>query len=142
MINGSDATGTIARAIRGIASKLRFSPERRKLRRSRAEDNLVCNLGAVIDLSTAGMRILAKRRLEGRVSVEVCNIHRGVTLDADVMWSKRLGFRRHEVGMHFPGVSPDVLQELKALSEQSDLITWTDQLGRLWSSKATADGDD
>jgi hypothetical protein len=65
-----------------------------------------CNLGDVIDLSITGMRVLASKATCGVVGLSVIAPGFSVRLKGDVVWSKRLGFRKHMLGVQFLDVDP------------------------------------
>lgn len=77
--------------------------ERRESERLR-QRGVKCNLGAVLDISPTGMRMLSTSALEGQVSITLDGGDAQVTLHAAVVWSRRLGFRRHMAGLRFADV--------------------------------------
>lgn len=79
------------------------------------QTTLSSNLGPVIDLSRSGMRVLCSRRLKGLQSIVVFSRngpHMEVT--ARVIWSERLGFRKHLIGLEF--VEPPPARQLANIS--------------------------
>jgi signal transduction histidine kinase len=80
------------------------------------QELLQCNLGQVLDLSMGGMRIQCNKVPKGRLDVELHDIEGTVNLQAEVMWSRRLRFRKYEVGLYFPHVAPDVARQLTRVS--------------------------
>ncbi len=66
------------------------------------QNTLNSNLGQVMDLSRSGMRVLSPRRLKGPQSVVVF-ARQGPHLQvmARVVWSERIGFRKHMIGLEF-----------------------------------------
>jgi hypothetical protein len=88
---------------------------RRSSGRQRLEA-LRCNLGPVLDLSAGGMRVLSKRSRSGELLVTLRSFGRKVTVAAKVAWSRRIGFRRHLVGLSFTNVNPDSIKALNQLS--------------------------
>lgn len=65
-----------------------------------------CNDGAeVLDLSASGMRLRFRRKVnveEGAIiNVTLISPAAAIRTVARVVWSRRAGFRRHEVGMTF-----------------------------------------
>lgn len=72
------------------------------------QETLISSIGPVVDLSLGGARVLARRAHHGRMEFRIMDRHCAIVLDAEVMWSQRLGFRRHEIGVRFLNVSPDV----------------------------------
>ncbi len=86
--------------------------ERRRDARIR-QRSLHSSIGPVIDLSRSGIRVLGTKRLRGAVEVVVFNragphLH----LRARVVWSRRLGFRNHLVGLEFYDLNENVARQL------------------------------
>ena len=77
---------------------------------------LACNRGCVMDLSTGGMRLLAKRRLRGKVPISIWDRHRGVKLTGTVVWSKRIGFRQWMIGLSFGELDASTRRDLATLA--------------------------
>lgn len=80
------------------------------------QESLECNLGPVLDLSSGGMRVLCKRPQQGSLEVCLRVSQYTMTLTGQVVWSKRLGFRRHEIGVQFVDVDDDTTQVLSRIS--------------------------
>lgn len=84
-------------------------------------ENVQCPLGEVKDLSRVGLRIACKGKPPLR-SAQVGKIRlRGpdgsIEVQSRVVWIKRVGLRRHEVGLEFVNVKPGVSDALAALAE-------------------------
>ncbi len=79
---------------RGVKSFLQLGDDRRTGGRL-PQELLECNLGPVLDLSTGGMRVLCKRPHQGPLEACLRASQYSMTLSGQVVWSKRLGFRRH-----------------------------------------------
>ncbi len=62
---------------------------------------LECDLGKVLDLAAGGVRIICRRRLSRRVRVRLWSDLGEIATEAEVCWTKRRGFRKHEVGLRF-----------------------------------------
>jgi K+-sensing histidine kinase KdpD len=80
------------------------------------QELLQSSLGPVLDLSMGGMRVQCNKAPKGRIEVELMDIEQSVTLRAEVMWTRRLRFRKYEVGLYFPHVAPDVAKQLTRVS--------------------------
>jgi hypothetical protein len=80
------------------------------------QELLVCSLGPVLDLSMGGMRIHCTRPPRREIAVVLHDHEAPVRLRATVMWTRRIGFRKHEVGLSFPHVPADVAKELTRVS--------------------------
>lgn len=82
------------------AAKVEPGKDRRTRGRVR-QQGVNSNLGVVIDLSGGGVRILSTQPLEGRTKLSITCESDNVTVTAEVVWCKRVGFRRHVAGMRF-----------------------------------------
>lgn len=102
-------------ALRKRAHRAQSGIDRRRHGRLRAGETLSSNVGTVRDLSAGGMKVISRRKLKGQFEVALWDIHRGVRVAAEVVWTKRLGFRRHESGLRFLNVTPEIARELTAL---------------------------
>jgi signal transduction histidine kinase len=80
------------------------------------QELLQSSLGPVLDLSMGGMRVQCPKAPKGRIEVELEDAEGPVRLQAEVMWSRRLGFRKYEVGLYFSHVAPDVAKQLTRVS--------------------------
>ncbi len=86
--------------------------ERRRFARMK-QLSLHSTVGPVIDISRTGMRVESRRRLRGTVNIILFNVNGpDLELKARVVWTKRLGFRRHLAGLEFVGLTPAVSREL------------------------------
>lgn len=83
-------------------------------------DMLQCTFGAVVDLSSAGMRVQHRGWLRIKVGEEallsLSFASAEVTLQTRVVWMRRTGFRRHEIGFEFCDVSSDAQQCLMEIA--------------------------
>ncbi len=77
---------------------------------------LETNFGPVLDLSLSGMRIRCVKPPIGEVDVELVGSGEWVPLRAEVVWVKKIGFRKHEAGLRFLDVSPETAQQLTRIS--------------------------
>ena len=66
----------------------------------------------VLDLSGGGMRVRSTRRLHGKQQVDLSSHARRVRVDAEVVWARRLGFRRYELGLQFRDIDDVTAKEL------------------------------
>ncbi len=89
------------------------SPDDRRDYRRFAQGSLSSSIGPVLDLSTSGMRVIAKKPWCGEVPVRISASGIDITVKATVMWSRKLGFRAYELGLTFT--------DLDAIA---DLTTW------------------
>ncbi len=100
--------------IRGMKSPSNLS-DRRSPGRVQQEE-LMCDLGPVLDLSSGGMRILSRRQLRDNIKAKVWAYNFNMILDARVAWTNRLGFRRHEIGLEFINVDESTSKILGRIS--------------------------
>lgn len=88
-----------------------------------------CTLGTVADLSASGLRIRGPGK--PRVHVGDCftmtiqTLQGPMLVPVQVAWAKRLGWRKHEIGLTFREVSPALaraLAELAGASANNEVI--------------------
>ncbi len=116
MAQGWEKRSTVGTMVRRLLGR---TLERRKSGRLREEEILSCNLGSVVDLSAGGTRILVNRELSGMLDVTLWDTDRQLTLRAEVIWCKRLGFRKFEVGLKFSHMTPDDDRDLAELASRN-----------------------
>lgn len=80
------------------------------------QELLQSSLGPVLDLSMSGMRVQCVKAPKGTVDVNLLDLESPVTVRAEVMWVRKLGFRKYEVGLNFPHVPTDVAKQLTRVS--------------------------
>ena len=81
------------------------------------QEALKCNLGEVLNLSLGGMRVRCTRAPKNNV-VEVELTYEGETMivQAEVVRSNKVGFRKHELGLRFLDVDPETAKQLTRVS--------------------------
>ena len=72
------------------------------------QSELHCSLGPVLDITSAGMRVICRRIPKNEVKFDLNTTVDPLPVQAKVVWAKRLGFRKHEVGLHFIQSSPEL----------------------------------
>jgi hypothetical protein len=81
------------------------------------------SLGDVVDLSASGARIRRRRRITGAagsmVNLEIEGLDGPVRVLARVIWERRLGLFRHEIGVLFEDVAPPVRRALVEIAKRS-----------------------
>ncbi len=82
------------------------------------DDTLVCSLGEVLDLSGGGVRVRRRRPLHGTMIMRLYDDHVAVESAVDVVWCRRLGIFRFEVGLQFPSLDDEARGALTRLSIQ------------------------
>jgi len=70
----------------------------------------------VLDLSAGGMRVLSTRPLLGTKDIGLRGGDFSVKLRTKVAWSRRLGFRRHEIGLTFLDIDEELGTLLSRIS--------------------------
>jgi len=79
-------------------------------------DMLNCTFGQVVDLSSKGMRVQHRGSLKIKVGemteLTLSFASAEVSLQTRVVWMRRTGFRRHEIGFEFCDVSGQAQQYL------------------------------
>lgn len=81
------------------------------------QEGLYCNLGAVVDLSAGGMRVLAKRPHHGELTVCVDGFDMSLRLQANVVWCEHHGLRCYEMGLKFLYVAEEMGRVLSRISQ-------------------------
>lgn len=76
------------------------------------QESLQSSIGPVLDLSMGGIRVLSTRPYHGDLRICLWGMDVEVSLEGRVVWSRRLGFRRHELGLVFADVDDDVARIL------------------------------
>ncbi len=72
------------------------------------QTELHCSLGKVVDISSTGLRVVCRRIPKDEVTFELNTTVDPLTVQTKVVWVKRLGFRKHEIGLHFVESSPEL----------------------------------
>ncbi len=81
---------------------------------------LTCNLGVVIDLSASGMRVACHGRMrvqkDQALAMEVCSVRGRLALKTRVIWTRKTGFFRYQVGLEFTEMTPALQVELREIA--------------------------
>ncbi len=95
-------------------------PETNDDRRAHArlpQEALKCNLGEVLNLSLGGMRVCCTRAPKDTVvEVELTYERETMKVQAEVVRSNKVGFRKHELGLRFLDVDPETAKQLTRVS--------------------------
>jgi hypothetical protein len=97
------------------AAKVEPGQDRRTRGRVR-QQGVMSNVGVVIDLSGGGVRILSTHALEGELDLSITCDTDSVSMKAQVVWSKRVGFRRHVVGLRFLNLDEAALRTVSRIA--------------------------
>ena len=83
-------------------------------------DGITCNLGRIENLSASGMRVRVRGRLHvAPLQTIPLTIHGPLgpfTLTGKIVWTQKLGFRRHDVGVQFVEIHGGARQQLNSLA--------------------------
>ncbi len=88
----------------------------RRAHRRLPQELLQSSLGPVLDLSMIGMRVQSSQRLRGEVDLELLDLEEPINLRAEVVWIRRLGFRKFQIGLNFLNVRPEAARQLTRVS--------------------------
>jgi hypothetical protein len=120
----SDGVGIMgtARELPPVAKT--FGPDNaRRCGRVRVE-MITCCLGDVLDLSATGMRVRSKGRVpqEGQtLGVRIEGMIKPIDVRATVVWARKSGWRKMELGLRFEDVTQEIRSELAAIARTAPL---------------------
>ncbi len=80
------------------------------------QTELHCSLGKVLDISSTGLRVVCRRKLKDEVTFQLNTTVDPLTVQAKVVWVKRSGFCKHEVGLRFIQSSPELNNLIRCCS--------------------------
>ena len=80
------------------------------------QHGLTCNLGEIIDLSSAGCRLRSRGPLTGRVNLVLTDYTRSGELTADVVWARPIGNFQYEVGLKFRKLTREMSGRISAIA--------------------------
>lgn len=80
---------------------------------------LVSSVGPILDLSGSGMRVEARDVPKHPFTVEIRHEGERHFARAEMVWSKRVGFRRREAGIRFLNVDPALAETLTRIAMES-----------------------
>ena len=81
------------------------------------QEALTCNLGEVLNLSLGGMQVRCIRAVKDKlVGVQLTYEGETIQLQAQVVRSTKVGFRKHELGLRFLDVDPETAKQLRRVS--------------------------
>lgn len=102
--------------------KPREDPCRRRYGRL-LQETLSCNYGAVLDLSATGMRTITIRPLlSNEMTVKIRGLSNElITVRCEVVWRKRRGLFKREIGLRFIDLDEHTAARLAALSRDNRL---------------------
>jgi len=89
-----------------------------------AQESVNCSLGQVLDLSMGGLRTRCSLAPEGVIDLELSDEEETINLRAEVAWTQRVGFAKHEAGLRFVDVDPETNALLGRLAARNRLKTF------------------
>jgi hypothetical protein len=92
------------------------SGSERRMRGRLRQQGVMSNLGVVLDLSASGMRVLSTRAESGESNILIWTESDRLALRGAVVWSKRVGFRRHLNGVRFVELDEGKVQALGSIA--------------------------
>jgi hypothetical protein len=86
-------------------------------------ESLTINNGVVLDLSASGMRAQVKGKVLFTVGDQAAfrlrSCAREMSVDGRVVWVKKAGFRKHQIGVEFVNITPERMQKLMLLTRDA-----------------------
>ncbi len=111
-ISQRDATRLINREIKAAFAQEEGDSNRRRRGRVKSTGSVTSNLGSVLDISSGGLRVLSKTKVEGEGRVELILPTDRVIVPARVAWCHKVAFRKYVVGLEFINLTPELTQKL------------------------------
>ncbi len=75
-----------------------------------AQNELESSFGRVLDISVSGMRVVCRHvPKDEQVEFQLNTTVDPITVIGKIVWTQRLGFRKHEVGLHFINASKELI---------------------------------
>jgi len=88
-------------------------------------ESLTINNGIVLDLSASGLRAVVRGKVLFEVgeqtSFRLRSCAREMSIEARVVWVKKSGFRKHQIGLEFVNVTPQTVETLMELTRDAML---------------------
>jgi len=85
-------------------------------RHGRLEQEAVrCSLGHVVELSASGMKIRCRKVRRDVVDVHIWGLGSELTVKGRIVWSKRIGFFKHEAGVQFLDMTPELVRKVTTM---------------------------
>ncbi len=81
-----------------------------------AQEELERSVGPVQDLSVTGMRVMCVRVPTEQFEANLDDPEGSVAVKGEVAWSRRVSIRKHEVGVRFLDVTPELVRALSRVS--------------------------
>lgn len=94
----------------------------RRMRGRVRQQGVMSTAGVVIDLSASGMRVLSTRANRGERVVHIWTEAETLSLRAEAVWTRRIGFRRHLAGFRFHDLDGAAMQKLSAIAASHRMV--------------------
>lgn len=76
-----------------------------------AQNELESSFGQVLDISVSGIRVVCRHvPKDEQVEFQLNTTVDPITVTGKVVWTQRLGFRKHEIGLHFINASKELIE--------------------------------
>ncbi len=111
-VNQQDATRLIDRRIMATFAQDEGDSDRRRRGRVKSTGSVTSNLGSVLDISSGGLRVLSKTKVEGEGRVELISPTERVIVPARVAWCHKVAFRKYVMGLEFIDLTPELTRTL------------------------------
>jgi hypothetical protein len=98
-VSRQDVTRLIDRGIKATFAQGEGVSDRRHQGRVKSTGSVTSNLGNVLDISSGGLRVLSKTKVEGEGRVELISTTDRVIVPARVVWCHKVGFRKYVMGL-------------------------------------------
>jgi PAS domain S-box-containing protein len=95
--------------------------EGRRVHGRLSQELVTSSLGKVLDLSRGGMRVQCSEPPKGTIDVDLSDDEETITLRAEVMWAKRVGFGKHQAGLRFVELDSAKNLELSRLATRNSM---------------------
>jgi len=100
---GPGGSNVFTAAFRGAVADA--DPADKRLHARLNMDGLTCNLGVIEDFSLGGVRLRCKRIPNTIDAIVISSGDEDIELRCERVWHRRVGFRKHEVGLRFLNVT-------------------------------------
>jgi hypothetical protein len=109
----ADTVRLLARSVRDSDSR---AADNRKHGRLWLGGQVECSLGRILDISRGGARVLSKERVEGEGLIRIKVTGGVLVVQSRVVWCRKRGFRKWELGLEFYGITDEVSTILAQLA--------------------------
>ncbi len=115
-VSQRDATRLINREIKAAFAQEEGDSDRRRRGRVKCTGSVTSNLGNVLDISSSGLRVLSKTKVEGKGRVELISPTKRVIVTARVVWCHKVAFRKYVMGLEFIDLTPELTRTLTEIA--------------------------